>query len=342
MAQIIQFIPQKELTAKKNLQNLITLSRDQLDLWADQPGFSWENNRWPGRPNAIRFTNYEHRSLHPSKAPEPHQLMHPTFIEFAKSYLRYCHTFNQHKYISLEVAAMRLLEMVLRQDMGTPDITRVDQRHYDLAIAELRSHKRRQSIANALLNILKKLADWFIVTSSAHYWMHPYVGKASYSFANGAYADAEAKAAKLPNQDSLLAIAEVFGRGHAQELKDVDTMITSITCLLLSTPMRISETLRLRVDCLREGTDKNGKIQYHLNYWTPKIKAFVPKGIPAIMAPNTVEAVKRLKRITEEGRRLARHIEENPDSFYRHENCPNVPDDQQLTSKQVQAALGKV
>ncbi|XGA78619.1 hypothetical protein OR573_08755 [Halomonas sp. CH40] len=340
MAQIIQFTPKKELTAQKNLQDLITLSRSHLVLWDDQTGFSWESNRWPVLYRSIRFTNHEHRLLHPNKTPEPHQLMHPAFVEFAKAYLRYRHTVKPHKNIAREMSALRILEMVLRQDIGIPDITRVDQRHFDHAMAELRPEKRRQYIAVELLTILKTLADFFIVTSSAHYWANPYVGTASYDFANGGYADAKIKAAKLPDQDALLAIAEVFGRGHTQVLEDADTMVTCITCLLLSVPMRISETLRLRVDCLREGTDKDGKIQHHFNYWTPKIKEFVPKAIPATMAPNAVVAVERLKRITEEGRQLARYMEGNPTKFYRHENCPDVSDHQELTRDQVAAALG--
>jgi hypothetical protein len=342
MAQIIQFTPKKELTARKNLRNLTILSQKHLVLWADLPDFSWEDSRWPTPYRAVRFTNHEHRFLHPSKKPEPHQLMHPEFVEFAKAYLRYRHTVSPHKNIGREMSALRLLEMVLVKDMISPDVTRLDQRHFDHAVALLRMDKRRQSIASELLNILKTLADFFIVTSSAHYWAHPYVGTASYSFTNGANADAETKSAKLPDQNALLAIAEVFGRGFTQEIEDVDTMVTSITCLLLSAPTRISETLRLRVDCLREDPDKDGKTQQHLNYWTPKIKEFTPKAIPATMAAHSIVAVERLKNITEESRRLALYMEGNPIRFYRHENCPDVPDHQVLTRDQVVAALGLV
>lgn len=340
MAKIIQFTPKKELTAHNNLQNLITLSRDHLSLWGDNSDFAWENNRWPVLGTSIRFTNYESRSLHSSKVPDPYQLMHPAFIEFAKAYLRYRHTVRPHKNIAREMAALRIIEMVLRQDLVTPDITKLNQRHFDKAIGELRLAKPRQHIASELLNILKTLADWFIVTNSAHYWTNPYVGKASAAYANGAYADAETKAAKLPDQDALLAIADVFAHGHTHDLEDVDTMITGITCLLLSTPMRISETLRLRVDCLRQESDRDDKPQYYLNYWTPKIKEFVPKAIPATMSPHAVIAIDRLRSITEEGRQLARYMESNPTKFYRHKNCPDVPDDQKLTTEQVKTALG--
>lgn len=104
--------------------------------------------------------------------------------------------------------------------------------------------------------------------------------------------------------------------------------------------MRFGETLQLRVDCIKEGTDKDGKTQHYINYWTPKIREFVPKGIPSIMLPTAMIAIERLKNITEEGRKLARHMEDNPTKFYRHKNCPDVPDDQKLTPDQVVMAMG--
>ncbi|ROZ79960.1 integrase [Pseudomonas neustonica] len=340
MAKIIQFTPRKELTAQENLHNLIKLSKKHLELWADQPDFFWENNRWPLPYHSVRFTNHEHRKLHPSKKPKPHQLMHPAFVEFAKAYLRYRHTIKPHKNPGREMTAFRLLEMVLKNDMSVPDITKINQRHFDHVVAIIRTEKTRQHIADEMLYILRTLSDFFIVTEAVRYWTHPYVRTASYTYANGTYANAEKKAAKLPDQDALLAIASVFSRGHSQRLEDADILVTSITCILLSVPMRISETLKLRVDCLRQGADKDDNVQHHLNYWTPKIKEFIPKAIPTTMAPNAVIAIERLKSISEEGRRLASYMEGNPNKFYRHKNCPDVADDQELTRHQVSAALG--
>lgn len=340
MAQIIQFTPKKELAAQHNLRDLITLSRDHLVLWSQLPGFAWDESSWPTTHRGIRFTNHEHRDLHRSKSLEPHHLMHPEFTEFTKAYLRYRHTVDPHKNIAREVQALRALEMVLRQDMVVPDITQVSQRHFDQTVAALKIYKAHPFITGELLNILKTLADFFIITARAHYWKSPYVGSASYDFINGAHATPEVKAAKLPDQDALLAIAEVFARGHTEAFEDVDTMVTCITCLLLSAPMRIGETLRLRVDCIGQDRDKDGNLQHYLKYWVPKIAAFDRKPIPTTMVPNAVEAAERLKRITDEGRRLARYMESNPTKFYRHENCPDVPDDQVLTRDQLAQALG--
>ena len=51
-------------------------------------------------------------------------------------------------------------------------------------------------------------------------------------------------------------------------------------------------------------------------------------------------AFARLKALTEPGRALARWIEQFPDRFYRHESCPDVPEDQPLTMQQAATALG--
>lgn len=55
------------------------------------------------------------------------------------------------------------------------------------------------------------------------------------------------------------------------------------------------------------------------------------KEVIDVMAPVTNEAIKRLQAITAGGRKLARYLESGNPHFYRHENCPDVPDDVLLT-----------
>lgn len=340
MSQVIRFTPRRELTAQQNLDNFIALARDHLTLWSALKGFVWSSSRWPTTHKAIRFTNFENSQLHPRKFPKPHQLMHPTFAEVAKAYLRYRHSLRPHKYTGHEVKALRTMEFSLCKNMLIPDITKFEQRHWDIAVSILEPFASRQAICDIMLDILKTLAEFFILTAEPRFWRHPYVGRHSYDAANGARAPDEAKAKKIPDQDALLAIAEVFSRGSSETQEAADVMVTSITGILLSAPMRIGEILRLRTDCLREDIDRNGELQHYLAYWVPKARQFARKPIPKTMIEVTTEAIRRLLSITQEGRRLARHIESNPVKFYRHTNCPDVPDDQVLTRDQVVQALG--
>ena len=62
--------------------------------------------------------------------------------------------------------------------------------------------------------------------------------------------------------------------------------------------------------------------------------------IATTMAPSALQALERLKQITDEGRRLAHYMETNPTAFYRHADCPYIADDKNLTRDQVAQALG--
>jgi hypothetical protein len=340
MRNVVQFIPRKDLTAQENLDAFVTLARDLLPTWGHLGGFSWESAHWPTTYKNIRFVNHENISLHHSKALTPEQLMHPAFMQVAKAYVRHHHHIKEGRVINRQMQALRVLEYVLRQEMGVPDITQVSQRHIDQAMPVLGRFKAAPNIAQEILLILRKLADYAIVTPNAHHWQHSYHGASSYARTRGELAPQDVKDKKMPDQDSLLAIAEVFARGFHQPLEDCDVLITSLTALLLSVPMRIMEARRFRVDCIDSDQDKDGKTQYYLKYWVPKINAFARKPIPETMADTAIEAVRRLTEITKESRRLASYLETNPTQFYRHAACPNVPDDQLLTREQVVQALG--
>jgi hypothetical protein len=340
MTKIIQFIPQKNLSAQRNLEAFIELARDHIPTWGDQEGFTWDAASWPTTRGTIRFINEENVGQHATKTPSPEQQMHPAFMEVAKAYLRYRHHINPCMKKNNEMQALRALEYVLRQEMGVPDITKVSQRHFDQAVNVLSRHANVADLATKLLTILKRLADYAIVTPSAHYWKHSYVGALGYARTRGAKAPQQVKDKKVPDQNALLAIGDVFGRGYHQTLEDIDVLITSITALLLSAPMRIMETVRFRTDCLATDQDKDGKTQYYLKYWVPKVNSFTRKPIPETMAETAIEAIRRLTDMTEDGQRLARYMETNPTKFYRHAKCPNVSDDQLLTREQVGQALG--
>jgi len=340
MSQVIRFTPKRDLSAQQNLNDFIALARDHLTLWSELEDFAWDAYRWPTTHVAIRFTNFENSGLRPGIACESHQLMHTTFIEVAKAFLRYKHTLRPKKSIGVEIRALRTIEFALRQDTPVPNITNFDQRHWDRAVSALEPSATRQGVCDVMLDILKTLAELGILTVDPRFWRHPYLGRHSYDCINGARAPDEVKAKKVPNQSALLAIAEVFSRGAKETQEDIDIMVTCITGLLMSAPTRIGETIRFRTDCLRDATDKNGECQKFLAYWVPKTRQFIRKAIPKTMGEVATEAVNRLNTITEEGRRLAHYMEKNPTTFYRHANCPNTPDDQELTPKQVAQALG--
>jgi hypothetical protein len=284
MGEIIKFVARRDLSARENLNNFILLARDNLTIWSNLSGFHWEQNSWPTTHKPIRFTNFENTPAPRNTLLLPHQLMEPNFIDTAKSYLRYKQSFKKTKTIRIEAKALRVIEYALRQEMFTPDITKFEERHWHIATKIVEPFASRQAICSCMLSIIKTFSDFFIIQSDPRGWKNPYVGLDSYDFQNGARAPDEVKSKKVPKQDALLAIAEIFSQGNSTTQEDADIMITCTTGILLSAPMRISETLRLRVDSLREDTDKLGGQQNYLAYWVPKYKDFARKAIPATMA----------------------------------------------------------
>ncbi|SNB62938.1 hypothetical protein SAMN02745900_01025 [Pseudomonas sp. URIL14HWK12:I8] len=338
---LVSFNPNPESSASTNLKQFITYCRDELTLWSDSDSFIWGSSTWLDTyyNRRFRFTNLANSKLHPRKHARSDQLLHPELIDVIKAYLRYRHSIRPHGIIRRELQAFRALEQAILEDMPQPDITQLNERHFRRAVQLLEDCSCRQGTTSTLLQMLAFLSEKLILPAEVIRWQNPYVGDSSYSNLRGNNAPAAVKRQKVVNQDALFSIADVFSR-PLSNLDDSDIMITSLTALLLSAPMRISEALRWRTDCLRSEIDKDGVIQKYLAYYVPKTQSYTRKPIPATMSEVTREAIERLRAITEEGRRLARYMESAPTKFYRHPNCPDVADDQVLTPKQVAQALG--
>lgn len=267
--------------------------------------------------------------------------MDTPYLDFAKAYLRYTQQINPTKKVDRTLQALQLIEASLLELGTEPCITKVTQRHFDKAceILQKRNPSDCASIGAALKKLAENISTWHLTTKNVRFWEHPFRGK---NHTNHLKNDRQAeKNEKLPDEDAILALAEVFSHGFHENLDDEDTFITSLTCMLLSAPMRIGEILWHKKDIIREDeVDSFGNKQLYFSYWVPKNGQFVRKEVPSIMAEHAKEAVRRLIKITEEGRRLALHYESGSTKFYRHANCPNVDDNHPLTPDQVADALG--
>ncbi|WP_060764694.1 hypothetical protein, partial [Pseudomonas fluorescens] len=338
---LVSFTPNPKLSPTSNLKALIKYSREELTLFSENAEFNWQSSIWPSpsRDSRIRFTNLRNAKLHKSIRPTDDQLLHTAFIDVAKSYLRFRHTIDPHRNAGRELQALRALESALVNDMGIPDITKIHIRHFESMTVLVEDFAAPCHIVNSALQILSWLSDKLVVPAEVIRWQNPYIKGKSYHNLRGANAPEYVKEKKAADQDAFLSIADVFSQPSSQ-LDDSDIMVTSITALLLSAPMRIGETLRWRTDCLRSDHDKNGDLQRYLAYYVPKTRSYTRKAVPTTMAEVAQEAVDRLVTITAEGRKLALYMETNPTKFYRHADCPNVPDNQELTRDQVAQALG--
>jgi len=87
-------------------------------------------------------------------------------------------------------------------------------------------------------------------------------------------------------------------------------------------------------------TKRDGVQAYGWRFLPGKGGTPMIKWIPDVMVSTAQEAIRRVSKITKEARIIAAWLEQNPERFYRHLNCPNVDENEPLTIKQAAQALG--
>ena len=142
--------------------------------------------------------------------------------------------------------------------------------------------------------------------------------------------------AKLPSEDGVYAMAEIFA--NAPEEPQL-CFVSAVWALLFCAPWRISELLALHVDAEHEATDDNGDTVYGFRYYGAKGFGHGIKLIPKVMELVAREAFRRLREMTESARLLARHLEVTPGVPFLYPDAPNVGLDDELTLEEKAAYL---
>lgn len=325
MAKIILFTPKHELDSRKNLADFIEMCRDRLTVFGE--GLNWESNAWPGVAN---FTVIGAPARGYAKA----QLLAEELMQFAKAYLRYQQGHTPTK-LKNELKALRCIEKALLQVYGRADITLVDLQVMDVAAEVAREYKATAYQAGIqLVKLVEFLNDSGIIQRRIT-WRSPFSKPREID-----RTDTEGKqrrAAKMPSEHCLEYMAEMF----ANDLKSPrDRFTTSIFGLLMCAPSRIAEVQDLPLDCIHREIDGKGVERIGLRFYAGKGYGYDIKWIPSIFKEVAQEAVRRLTALSEPGRKIAQWYEENPEKFYRHEDCPDVGEHDPLDDEQAARALG--
>lgn len=327
------FVSKAQLQCQQNLATYIRQARVVSPVWKQVPGFSWEAAVWATPRGSIRFMKYD-VELHARALPTPEQQFDHEFMEFAKAYLINSRRGDPAKAFRGDYLAVQIVWAALMHVDGHADITKLSPLHLAKAVDIIgKRNKSHRNTGLAVRNLVRTVAEHNLSPHSLKHWKPPFEQW-------GADLSKQPVKTALPDDEALLAFAEIFSRGYHGELDDEAIYITSITAILLSVPMRIAEKLRFRLDTLKSEFDTKGKLQWYLQYYSNKNKKVVLKGIPEVMVEHCREAFSRLERITCEGRRLALHLESGTMEFFPHPGVPAVPADQVLTQEQVMSALG--
>ncbi len=328
MSNVFLFKPGHELTAEKNLEGFIRKCRDDLTVFgADLP---WHLVTWP------KIVTFAKLGVITRK-PKDDEVMDAEFIEFAKAYFRYQ---QGHKPTGAknEGKALRALEAALLQVTGSAALKGLSYSVLDEAAQLVTQHYGSGSAYRAgreIQRLAEFVSDNKLIGSPVRGWQSP-IRRPDDRNKTGKLGNSTREKG-LPNPIALEALAEIFANNPTNE-RDIFT--TSVFAMLMSAPSRITEVLALPVDCEITEIDRDGVERYGWRFFAGKGFEGDIKWIPSEMVSVAKEAVSRQKKLSANARALAAWVEDHPEKFYRHENCPEVADDEPLTLKQAQQALG--
>ncbi|PPE59276.1 DNA-binding protein [Pectobacterium brasiliense] len=328
MADVFQFKPRTEITAEENLRAFINKCRDELTVFGSK--LDWNTHIWP------KLAVFAKLGV-TTRKPTLDQLLDDDFVEFAKAYFRYQ---QGHKPTGSknELKALRAVESALIQVNGNASIMGLSIDCLDEAIVLTKQHYS-DGAAYQCGREIERLAEFVtnhhLIPANLKTWKST-IARPSDTTKTGKEAKA-ARDKKLPNEIALNALAEIFAN-DPNDNRDIFT--TTVFAMLMSAPSRITEILTLPADCEVIEKDKKGVERYGWRFFSGKGFEGDIKWIPTVMVEVAKTAVKRAKKLSSEARKLAAWIENNPDKFYRHKNCPKVSNTARLTMQQACQALG--
>lgn len=325
MADLLLFTPKHQRDSQKNLNDFIAMCRDHLTVFGAD--LDWYASAWP------KVGNFTVMGA-PARGYTTDQLLNADIIPFAKAYVRYQQGHTPTK-LKNEFKAIRCIEKALLTVKGKADITQVDQLVMDAAGQVAREYEATGYQAGVSLVKLVEFLNESRIVPDPISWRNPICKPKEID-----RTDAEGKrkrAERLPDDCWLEAMAEMF----ANDLVSArDRFTTSVFALLMCAPSRVSEVQDLPVNCLHPDTDYKGVGRLGLRFYAGKGYESDIKWIPTIFKDTATEAVRRLTELSAPGRALAKWYEDHPGRFYRHEDCPSVPDNHPLTDEQACMALG--
>ena len=328
MGDIFHFRPRSELDAEANMAVFIKQCRDDLVVFGHN--LDWESNYWDAA--GVTFGNIDHKK----RVLIDGLVMRQPFLDFAKAYFRYQQGHKPTR-AKNEMRALKALERALVVGTGGVCVSDIDHGVLDLA-ADLARGAYSDGMAYHAGRELERLAKFLVerrLISRHLQWLSP-IRRPSDTVRTGKKARIE-RERKLPSDEVMSALAGVFS---SRPTCHRDIFTTSTAALLLSSPSRATEVLALVVDCEVEEPKDTGGVAYGWRFHPGTGAPPMVKWIPETMVSLAKEAMQRIRTITEDGRWLARWLEDRPTEFPRHGQCPDVHDDAPLTLLETAQAVG--
>lgn len=330
---VVQFVSRADLNAQENLAEFIRLAREELTAFGD--GGAWAGDHWrQGKAVAVFATK--------TKPPDSYAFtpMADPFKQFAKAYVRYEYSHRPVVSVAFWIQALRCIEAALLQVHGRADVALLNLAVLDVSAVKCKEFYRSEDVWHKTGLMIARVFDFCRehgLVRALPPWRSPFPKPTILTEDLGEAGKAH-REAKLPSNASMLALADLFCRADDKESR----FYSSIMVLLMVAPGRISEVLRLPLDCIGFETDEHGNSQMYLRWWAAKGKGFTKKWVIPAMQDVVSEAVRRLTEIGAPARVAAKFAFEHPGEFLGHERHLGTgedTDDTELSPQEFCAAM---
>ena len=339
MAELILFQPKAELDAAQNLRGFIDSCRTELTVFGvDLP---FDENVWDitDSINLKGFGNNRHRlvfsNLETVNENSPSPMSEP-FLSFAKAYFRYMQGYKPINGTGPRLAALRALEAALRES-GDANPVKSDI-HIVNRAAQMIVEKYTASAAYRVGGQLEMLSEFLcdnkLITIPVR-WRN-FIKRPGDAVRVGKEFD-ERRNDKMPTQAALDALPEIFLRA----VEPIDVIVSSVAAMLCASPDRISEVMSLPLDCeFKQLNKKTGVEAYGLRWWPAKGADPMIKWVVPSMASVVQEAIAKIRKTTDESRRIAKWYENHPNEIYLVKECEHLRGQELLNMQELTDILG--
>lgn len=297
MGDVVQFVPHAERDANGNLAEFIRLSKDDLTAFAN--GGAWARDKWQQNETVVVFATktapMDSYSFTPFAEP---------FMQFAKAYIRYRYSHRPVKSLAMMLQALRCVEAGLQVVCGRVDVGLINGAVMDVCASKCKEFYSSEDVHHKTGLQLQAIFDFLREKSlvpSLPSWKSPFKKPVILTEDLGEAGQAH-RMAKLPSNEAMLAVADMFAQADDRESK----FYSSIFILLMAAPGRVSEVLKLPIDCIQWEEDDVGDLQMFLRWNAAKGKGATKKWVVPVMHDVVKEAVRRLIEIGDPARDVAR------------------------------------
>lgn len=334
---VVVFTPKAERDPAENLVEFVAMGRAQLTIFGADLCFddmAWDvtdTTRLKGHGNKrvrIYFSTQETvDDMMPTQMAEP-------FVSFAKAYVRYMQGLRPTKNPAFRITALRALDAAHRKS-GRLDPVMVDGDTFNRAarvIAERLTASTAYRVGSQLELIAKFMSEHRLTVIPLA-WRSP-IKRPLDSVRVGVEFD-KRRSEKMPSQAALDALPKTFHL--ATQPRDI--LFSSIATILCSAPDRINEVLLLAEKCEVHDKTSGGKDAYGLRWQPAKGADPMVKWIIPSMASVVVEAIAKIRRLTENARRIAKWYELNPERLYLPLDLEHLRSQALLTMDEVKQVM---